>query len=84
FDKQRIRVTCTDPKGRNRIMNVFTDPAGQFEARFDLTMEPSLESSRKLWKEARELVKGTYRVQASIASASLAAEADSNEVFVKR
>jgi len=84
FDKQRIRVTCTDPKGRNRIMNVFTDPAGQFEARFDLTMEPSLESSRRLWKEARELVKGTYRVQASIASASLAAEADSNEVFVKR
>ncbi|UUZ54833.1 hypothetical protein LP419_02095 [Massilia sp. H-1] len=27
FDKQRIRVTCTDPKGRNRIVNVFTDPA---------------------------------------------------------
>ncbi|UUZ49258.1 hypothetical protein LP420_02230 [Massilia sp. B-10] len=26
FDKQRIRVTCTDPKGRNRIVNVFTDP----------------------------------------------------------
>jgi hypothetical protein len=47
-------------------------------------MEPSLEASRRLWKEARELIHGTYRVQASIASASLAAEADSNEVFVKR
>lgn len=84
FDKQRIRVACTDPKGRSRIMQAFTDAEGRFEALFDLSMEPSLESNRRLWKEARELVKGTYRVQASISAASLAAEADSNEVYVKR
>lgn len=84
FDKQRIRVVCTDPKGRDRIVQVFTNADGEFEARFDLMMAPSLESSRRLWKEAREIVAGTYRVQASISAASMAAEVDSNEVFVKR
>jgi hypothetical protein len=84
FDKQRVRVVCTDPKGRDRIVQAFTNAEGEFEASFDLNMAPSLESSRRLWKEAREIVPGTYRVQAMVTAASMAAEAESNEVFVQR
>lgn len=84
FDKQRIRVLCTDPKGRDRIVQTFTDANGRFAAAFDLTMEPSLEASRKLWKEAKSIVPGIYKVQAFIVDATMAAEAQSNEVFFER
>ena len=84
FDKQRIRVVCTDPKGRERVAQAFTNAEGEFEASFDLAMEPSLESDRRMWKEARAVVPGMYRVQAAVTAASMAAQAESNEVFVQR
>jgi hypothetical protein len=84
FDKQRIRVICTDPRGRNRIVQVFTDPDGRFEASFDLMIEPTLETSRQFWKKAQGVSRGTYRVRASVVAASLVAEAESNELYIQR
>jgi hypothetical protein len=84
FDKQRVRVVCTDPRGRDRIVQVFTDPDGRFEALFDLLIEPSLEASPKLWKKAKDVEHGTYRVRAFVVAATLMAEAESNELYIAR
>ncbi len=84
FDKQRVRVVCTDPRGRDRIVQVFTAPDGTFEATFDLMIEPTLESSSKYWKRAKAVEHGTYRVRAYVVAATLMAEAESNELYVVR
>ena len=84
FDRQRIRVLCTDPKNRERIAQVFTNADGRFEATFDLAVEPTLEASQRVWKKAQSIQHGSYRVKAFIVAASLASEAESNELFIKR
>ncbi|HNS50219.1 MAG TPA: IPT/TIG domain-containing protein [Anaerolineae bacterium] len=81
---QRVRVELVDPAEQLRVAEVETDAAGEFHAGFSLEFEPSLESDRKLWKRAGEIVKGTYRAQAFLFAASRAAEAESNLVFVGR
>jgi hypothetical protein len=81
FEKQRVRVVCTDPNGRLRVLQVFTAPDGTFRAVFDLAFEPSLESDRRLWRKATQRVPGAYRVQAFVVAATRAAETASNDVY---
>ncbi len=82
--KQRVRVICTDPSGQRRVVQVFTASDGGSAAEFDLGFEPSLESDPKRWKKAANIVPGTYRVQAFVVAAAIAAETASNEVYPQR
>jgi hypothetical protein len=81
---QKVRVELLDPTGAPRMTEVATSSAGEFAAAFDLRYQASLESDRKKWRKATELVHGTYRAQAHIVTVDKVSLAESPVVFVTR
>lgn len=82
LDKQRIRAVCIDPDGRKRIVQTFTAADGSFDAAFDLRFEPSDDPRKKV--PAKKILAGIYEMQAFVVAASLAAEAESNRLYIAR
>jgi hypothetical protein len=81
---QRVIVTLTDPKGRDRKAQVSTANDGSFGATFDLGFEPSPEADPSKWEKASSVLPGTYVASASIVAATELAASDSNIVYVTR
>jgi hypothetical protein len=80
---QPVRVDLTDPKGRLRVQQVFTN-AGHFRAVFDLTRAPSEDPLGREPGEGERPISGDYRAQAFIINAPRVAEAESNVVHLKK
>ena len=77
---ETVVVELEDPKGRRRVITAKTSTTGNFGAKFDLFLKPSLEA--KPSKEKEEPLKGTYRSQAYIANSPNVAQATSNNVYI--
>jgi len=84
IDRQRIRVDLVDPMGRLRVGEVMTDAQGRFGVVFDLRFEPSLNSDRKTWVRAAQVLTGVYRAQAQVWAASEATSGQSGWVTIVR
>lgn len=81
---QPVRVDLTDPKGRVRVRQVFTDAAGRFHAVLDLARAPSKDPLGREPGEEERPLSGSYRAQAFIINAPKVAEAESNVVLLKK
>jgi hypothetical protein len=80
MNAETVTVELEDPTGRRRVATAVTNATGNFGARFNLLVKPSLEA--KPSREREEPLKGTYRAQAYIANSPNAAQATSNNVYI--
>jgi M6 family metalloprotease-like protein len=81
---QAVSVELTDPKGRLRVVQVFTEAGGNFHAGFNLTQAPSEDPYGKKPGDTEAPLAGTYRAQAFIINASRVAECASGVVEIKK
>ena len=81
---QPIVVRVVDPHNRTRATNAMTDTAGQFLASFDLRYAPSDDPVEGKPGPAESPVAGDYYATAYIISAPDLAQAESQELLIKR